>query len=236
MRLVVTLVLTLFVSSVVLFLVTGRGALERAREEHGLLLGRLTALEHARATVTPVSYAETEALRAERSRLDELGNRRLDLVLDARHVPPVAPLEETLAATTLASLQPGESLREQVERWSHGALARVVLERLLADLTAAGIAELESLDLRETTTLVVDDLDALGLELVVVSEMEQVLTLLEGLTPGRGEPILSVTGASLRRIDPSLWSTTPDGLATPPVRLWVRLEAFVRRPTTSEGR
>jgi len=236
MRLFSILVATLFLSAVVSFLVAGRPALQRSRSEHAALLARLGSLEHALQTITPVSYAEAEALREERSRLDELGNRRLDQLTDARHLPPLPGLEEALAQTDLEALGEGQPLRQAIVQWARESeLASACLRRLLADLAATGSAELEALQRLEQTTLQLEDFDGIGFELVVLGEMPDVLDLLERFVPGRGEPVLSVTGASLRRVEPGLWSTTPRQLASPPVRLWVRLEAYLRRPIRVGG-
>lgn len=226
MRLLSVLVVTLFLSAVVTFLVAGLGAEERARLEHAGMLRRLDSAREARASIPPVSYAEAEALLAERVRLEELGNRRLAMLTDLRYAPTPQSLAEALDRTRLSALQPDAGLRQSVEAWAaEDPQTEATLARLFSLIELSGIQEVESLERREQDSLGILDLDAESYELVVVSEMDDVLDFLEQLVPGRGEPVLSITGTSLRRIEQGLWSTTPSELDTPPVRLWVRLEA-----------
>ncbi len=237
MKVVAVLVATLFLSSVVTWLVAGLGGQERARTEHADLLRRIERTREARVTLPPVSYAEAEALAAERDRLDELGDRRLALLTDPRDAPRGRTLGSVLADLDLPGLAEGAPLRTQVEAWAaDDPAAEAVLARLLALVDEADVAEVESLSRRREDSLAVPDLAAEAWELVVVSEMDSVLAFLERLVPGHGEPVLSVTSASLRRIDPTLWSTLPDRLEAPPVRLSVRVEAHRVRPTVPGGR
>jgi hypothetical protein len=226
MRLIAALVITLFLSATVIFVVVGLGAQQQARVEHAGMLRRLDATREARATIPTVSYAQTEALAAERGRLAELGNQRLAMLTDQRYAPAARSLESVLERSRLPSLQPGAPVRLLVDEWAaEDPRTEASLAGLFSLVHLAGIQEVEGLARREQDALGIPDLDSESFELVVVSEMEDVLEFLESLVPGRGEPVLSLTGASLRRIEQSLWSTTPAGLETPPVRLWVRLEA-----------
>jgi len=236
MKLLMTLVITLFLSGLVTFLVAGLPAQERARVEHADLIRRIDELRDARVSLPPVSHAVAEGLAAEHDRLEELGNRRLAMLTDQRYAAPHVALGTTLQRTGLAALENGMPLRAQVLEWAgESADTSYALSRLVNLMDESGIRELESLDRRPTDSLGLTELPAESYELVVVSEMEDVLAFLEELVPGRGEPTLSVTGASLRRIDPGLWSTTPVDLATPPVRLWVRVEAHHIAPNQPGG-
>ncbi len=230
MRLLAALLATLFLSSAVVFAVVGLDAQERAKDAHVALLARLDAVQEARSAIPPVSYTAAQALTAERTRLAELGNQRLAMLTDERYAPPVQELSAVLDALDAQGLQPGDPLRSQVEAWaaSDGSSA-ASLSRLLSFVHRSGIQEVEDLDRRMEDSLRIPDLQTGSWELVVVSEMHHVLDLLEQLVPGRGDPVLSVTGASLRRIDRSLWSTTPGSLDTPPVRLWLRLESHTHQ-------
>jgi hypothetical protein len=218
--------ITLFLSAVVTFVLVGLKAHDRARTEATDLSRRLDATREAWVTIPAASYSETEALAAERIRLEELGNQRLSMLTDRRYAPIAHNLEAVLDRMQLPTLQPGTPLRSQVVSWAaEGPQTEATLAGLFSLVHLGNIQEVESLDRRKQENLNIPELTQETFELVVVSEMEDILDFLEQLAPGRGEPILSVTGASLRRIDEALWSTTPESLATPPVRLWVRLEA-----------
>jgi hypothetical protein len=238
MRLLATLVLTLFLSSVVTYAVAGREAEKRARLERDQLALRVETTRHALEDVIPVSHAELDALQRGRDALAKQGDQRVALITAARRGQQPLNLREALDDSDLASLATDSPLRSELLAWAAAQPGvEPVLAHILGRLDAAQIGELESLSARPEDALPpLPDLAAVALELVVVSEMPQVMDLLESLVPGRGEPILTVTGASLRRIDPALWSTTVPGLATPPVRLWVRVQAFTRAPPRSPGR
>ncbi|MDG2149966.1 MAG: hypothetical protein P8N09_10625 [Planctomycetota bacterium] len=218
--------ITLFFCAVATFVTVGLTANERARTESTDLLRRIETTREAWINIPPVSYSETEALAAEWIRLEELGNQRLSMLTDRRYAPIAENLEAVLDRMDLATLQPGTPLRNQLVSWAaDDPRTEATLSSLFSLVHLGGLEEVESLDRRKQAHLKIPDLTQETFELVVVSEMEGILDFLEQLAPGRGEPILSVTGASLRRIDETLWSTTPESLSSPPVRLWVRLEA-----------
>jgi hypothetical protein len=240
MRTLIGLVAIVFVGAAALFGTVGLAAVERVRERGADLAARLQHTRRALDETEVLSYADVEALGDERDRLrEQVGQRRSNL-LDARLASPPPPLEAALERARLPALDKGQPLRDYLQAMAAGRPAvAAALARTLEVLRAAGVERLETLVFRNDGAVLpaegIDGLDRIEFELVVVSEVPEVLAVLEGLVPGAGEPVLSVASASVRRIEPNLWGDGGQGLTSPPVRLTVTVAALFAAPPAGAG-
>jgi hypothetical protein len=223
--------LLLFLVSLAVFATSGRAAYAAARHEQVALEQRVAELEQVRRDVPLVSYGELSALTDRRDQLAETAGQRLTILVGTGALPPAEDLELVFERAGLPSLQPGSALRERLFAWvATEPRAAPVLAALLDRMRTAGIEQLEGLlpsqEGRLAPVAGVPGLGELRFELVVVSELPELLELLESLVPGRGEPVLTTRGASLRRIEPSLWRSAPEHLTSPPVRMRVDVSAL----------
>lgn len=182
--------------------------------------------------LTPASREQIEGLRLQRETLAErAGAARTSLLDRAFSSPPPALLSllEAHPSPLLAADAPfGARLREL-------AAGDAALERgfaaLLTALEDAGQPRIEDLSFRAGGELVqVPDtkgLQQLEFELVLLDQLPELLEAFETLIPGRGDPLLVVEHASLRRLEPSLWETLPPDMSSPPVRLWMHIAMVV---------
>jgi len=239
MKAVVLLAILLFGATTVGFVVRGLPAYEAAQIERQALYERVSTLSEVLETVNLVSYSEISAHEARLASLSAQLDERLLLMLESRtrDKPPTLSHVltgggpswlglETPAGKRLVELAAG---RPQVD----AALAQVV------EVVAEAMAfDLESVEARNEGELVPIDmapeLTAYEAEIVVLCQLDQALQILEELSSRPGEPLLTVSSASLRRVEPVLWPVQPLGLASPPVRLWVALTALFRS-TSNRG-
>ncbi|GJM22273.1 MAG: hypothetical protein DHS20C15_21880 [Planctomycetota bacterium] len=209
-----------------------RGAWEASRLEADRLSERADAARALMRELSPASREQIEGLRLQRETLaEQAGAARASLLDRAFSSPPpaLAGLLENHPSPLLAVDAPfGARLREL-------AAAEPALERgfaaLLAALEDAGQPRIEDLSFRTSGGLTpVPDtrgLQQLEFELVLLDQLPELLEAFESMIPGRGDPLIVIEHASLRRLEPSLWETLPPDLSSPPVRLWMHIAMVV---------
>lgn len=224
--------LLVFLGGLLSFGLRGLPAHDRLHDATQELTRRQTELEDTLAATGPVSWRDLSRLEDELRDHSRRVDARLALLLESPGAEASPDLTRALEDTALSELAPGQELRTLVETLGRrDTLTRDGLASLIEALARHEVFALESLE--ETAPAPVPGIERLqswSAEVIVVAEVEEALELLEDLTPRPGSPVLSVSNASLRRIAPGLWPEDPTGLTTPPVRLWMRVEALARAP------
>jgi len=200
--------------------------------EAKLLAQRVETTRRVMRELAPASRAQIEGLRTQREQLAERAGAARASLLDRAFSSPPPALDGLLAGNPSPLLAADAPFGAQLRRL---AAEEPALERgfaaLLSALEAAGLPRIEDLSFRADGALVplpdTHGLQQLEFELVLLDQLPEVLAVFEALTPGRGDPLLVVEHASLRRLEPSLWETLPPDLSSPPVRLWVHVAMVV---------
>lgn len=192
------------------------------------LEGRSILTRDLLRSLVPASRDQIKALRAQTETLAEQAGRRRTSLLDGRFATPPPGLGELLNGPTGEILAEGSSTRERMLQLAaqHPPL-ELGLASILHAMKAHESLRLEEFSFRDrgvTRELPhARGLSAVECELVLLGDLEGLLLALDQLVPGRGEPLLVVEHASLRRLDPPLWESLPQTHTQPPIRLWVHL-------------
>jgi len=230
----------LLAASIGTFLWRGLPATAELRTAHAALLARERGLANRRVELNPMTAQALAALIAERDRARAVADRRLKRLSSADAAVNKLSFAEFVQSHELLALSPmtpmGVSLAYQAARSPRAdAILTAVVERL---------ANVEDMELNELS--LVDDGRArpvpglpewmqVEVRLVLTASLPEALNCLESLGPdiGRGQPLLTVETASLRRIEPERWGPDAQERHGPPVQLSATLAVYV--PTASPG-
>ncbi len=211
------------------FLVRGVSAYEQAAVAHAELIQRQTQMRDLRAELEVIGNAESDALAAENQRLAEVvGSWRQTLLGGGGNRPP--PLDALLTNSRIDALKVGGALHEAIrDQAAVSTGASELLARMVEAVVRAGLSDVEALDLSDQGTEDpvpnVAGAYQIRAQLIVTGDLDKALACLESLAPGPDRPLLTVTQATLRRIEPDRWGAL-DGLAGPPVRLTATIAAI----------
>jgi len=211
------------------FLVRGLGAYEEASIAHAELLQRHDQMRDLRAELQVVGYAESEALTGETERLAELVKTwRSTLLGTGGNAPP--SLDTLLSNSRIEAFEKGGDLHESIRAQAAVSVrAAPLLARLVEAVVRAGLKNVEALELTdagaEHPVAHVSNAVQIESQLIVTGDLDAVLGCLESLAPGSDRPLLTVTQATLRRIEPDRWGSL-EGLTGPPVRLTATVAAI----------
>ncbi|RKY22019.1 MAG: hypothetical protein DRQ55_02410 [Planctomycetota bacterium] len=231
-----TVALLAFLLALGTFCVRGLDGHQRAQREAAALDARADELQQTLGHTQPVAWARLSSLEQAQRQARSDVDGRLSLLLDPLDAPSPPAAAAVLAASSMPSLQPGAPLQQRLQP----ALAADpdfadAVASLALRLEADGIFDLEDVtDLGSLHDELLPELSTRRLECVVLAELPAALGLLEQLVPRPAPLLLSVSSASIRRINPGLWPRDPTGLGSPPVRLWVQLDV-TRRSRSEPG-
>lgn len=237
----VVLALLALLAASVDFVRRGLPAYEQALEARDALEQRSQALAALLASTPLVAHAELAARGDARQALAAQLDERLLRLLESPTGERAPELVDVLTSKGPDWLGLQTDLGRRLVELAAG---RPPVDRALARATrsmaASRVFAVESITplhggaIRQVEGL--EELSTFDCEFVLVAEADDVVQVLEDLSPEPGEPVLSVSAASLRRIEPGLWPGDPVGLRSPPVRLWVTVSALFRTPRHVRGR
>lgn len=241
MRAWVVLAALALVAAAVDFVLRGLPAADRALVARDGLTVRVEELAGVLGRTPVVGHADlaagADAVERAAADLDE----RLLRLLESRTGEPTPGLVDVLTARGPDWLGLGtDTGRRLVEVAAGRPPVDRALARAVRSLAAAGVAAIESVTplhggaIREVEGL--PELSTFDCEFVLLAEVEDAVTVLEDLSPEPGEPVLSLSAASVRRIEPGLWPAEPGRLRSPPVRVWLTVSALFRTPRHLRGR
>lgn len=241
MKILVIAAILLFAGSAVGFWMTGLPAYAEGTEARADLDLRVASLAELLSRTSSVSHPEIDSFDQRLEDLTGLLDERLLLMLESisREQPPTLATVLTGSGPSWCSLESPMG-RRLVELAAGRPRVDAALASTLEAIVEASAFALESVEPRDDGQLVpvrdVPQLTAYEAEFVVLCQVDQALQILESLAAEPGEPLLTVSAASLRRVEPALWPVKPVGLSSPPVRLWVTVTALFRTAPTRGGR
>lgn len=215
------------------FIARAPDAYARARAGLEDLEQRTSDIESLQRRLHLVSLEDVATLADDRDRIAAIRDGWRALLLQGpRESARPGTLAQAIAEARIPSLASNTALGATVvAAGNRSARDEQTLARIVRILGETRVAEVQTLEPR-TPGAWRPRADVAGLvstefQLTVVSGVAELLACLEALVPGRGQPVLSVVNASLRRIEPGHWGTGLAAMSGPPARLSVTIEAVL---------